>query len=429
MTRLAISITPKQAGITLLLASAALHLWRLDVPREVVFDEVHFGKFANSYCCTHERVFDIHPPLVKLLFAGIGKLAGLDGKFSFAQIGQPYGLVPIFWLRFLPAIAGTLLPVVAFWLLLLLGAQIESALLGGILFCLENATLLEGRLMLMDTFLLLGILGALLFAVKAREGGLGHTALSGLFAAFACQTKFTGAVTLLAPILLWRGKRSRLAIHMLIYGSVFLVAYTAPWFLHFSLLPKPGFGDVFIKPTGHFFPDLFALHRVMYTANSGIATNHPDASPWWAWPLLKTPPFYWTKDSSFIYLFGNPVLWWGGLVGVLSAGAHALCGLVYRARRLPFRIVSLLILYTASYAPLIPVKRPLFLYHYLTPLWLSVLVTVLWLEHVGWLVKLRYWILGAAVVCFVLILPLTYGLTVPQAYLRFLYWRPEFYFR
>jgi len=45
----------------LLLVGFVLHFFRLDQPASVVFDEVHFGGFADAYCCTGEYFFDVHP--------------------------------------------------------------------------------------------------------------------------------------------------------------------------------------------------------------------------------------------------------------------------------------------------------------------------------------------------------------------------------
>ena len=57
----------------------------------VIFDEFHFGKFVNGYCCTHERFFDIHPPHAKLLIAGAGYVAGYRGGLKFAsKIGRAH---------------------------------------------------------------------------------------------------------------------------------------------------------------------------------------------------------------------------------------------------------------------------------------------------------------------------------------------------
>ena len=46
----------------ILVVSGILHLVWLDWPHSVVFDEVYFGKFINSYCRTGMRFFVIHPP-------------------------------------------------------------------------------------------------------------------------------------------------------------------------------------------------------------------------------------------------------------------------------------------------------------------------------------------------------------------------------
>ena len=64
----------------LLLALAlATRFYRLDVPRGVVFDEYHFGRFVNQYNAG-TYLFDIHPPLGKLVFVFVGHLFGYDHR-------------------------------------------------------------------------------------------------------------------------------------------------------------------------------------------------------------------------------------------------------------------------------------------------------------------------------------------------------------
>ena len=62
---------PRRAtfALVLLLAGLALHFFRIGQPAVVVFDEVHFGGFADAYCCSGEYFFDVHPPHGKLLAA------------------------------------------------------------------------------------------------------------------------------------------------------------------------------------------------------------------------------------------------------------------------------------------------------------------------------------------------------------------------
>ena len=75
----------------LLLVGGLVHFAGLSHPREVVFDEATFGNYVAAYCCTGERIFDVHPPHGKLLIALGAKLGGFDGHFKFDHIGQPYG--------------------------------------------------------------------------------------------------------------------------------------------------------------------------------------------------------------------------------------------------------------------------------------------------------------------------------------------------
>ncbi|KAJ3195036.1 hypothetical protein HDU67_004525, partial [Dinochytrium kinnereticum] len=111
--------------------------YRIDHPNQVVFDEVHFGKFA-SYYLRGEYFFDVHPPLGKMLLAGMGAFVGYDGHFLFENIGDDYiaNKVPYIGLRMMPAIFGALVIPVAFLILKELGISIYGATFGALLLIL-----------------------------------------------------------------------------------------------------------------------------------------------------------------------------------------------------------------------------------------------------------------------------------------------------
>ncbi|KAG5337066.1 hypothetical protein C0989_010951 [Termitomyces sp. Mn162] len=71
----------------LVLVAAGVRLFRLSKPDSVVFDEVHFGKFASKYIKTQYFV-DVHPPLAKLLITLAAFIFGYDGQFDFKEIGK-----------------------------------------------------------------------------------------------------------------------------------------------------------------------------------------------------------------------------------------------------------------------------------------------------------------------------------------------------
>ncbi|OMH83876.1 Dolichyl-phosphate-mannose-protein mannosyltransferase 1 [Zancudomyces culisetae] len=100
--------------------------------------------------------FDLHPPLAKMLFALVGKLAGYDGQFDFAKIGLKYDEfenVPFVAMRLLPAILGSLTVPGSYVALRGLGYGIDTALLGCGLVLFENGLVTQSRLILLDSTL------------------------------------------------------------------------------------------------------------------------------------------------------------------------------------------------------------------------------------------------------------------------------------
>ena len=165
-------------------------------PPQVVFDEVHFGKFVSGYISGH-YFFDIHPPLGKLMIALVAGASGYDATQPFATIGEPYHAhVNLFALRALPATMGALLVPLAYLTVRAMGASRCAALVAaGIVLC-DGAALVESRLLLTDAplffFELLQLYGMVLVA-QAPSGG----------AAFHCRLALTGSAIGCAISIKW----------------------------------------------------------------------------------------------------------------------------------------------------------------------------------------------------------------------------------
>jgi dolichyl-phosphate-mannose--protein O-mannosyl transferase len=165
--------------------------------------------------------------------------------------------------------------------------------------------------------------------------------------------------------------------------------YAAGWALHFALLDQPGPGHAWAVPTGDWLVDTVHAHRRMLASNYGLTAGHAYASPWWSWPLMLRPIYYWTDADAALYFVGNPVVWWGAGLGlVLLLGTTALMRVsdlrVQVAARAGSSWLWLPLLgYVVALAPLVRIPRALFLYHYLTPLLFSVCAVILWLDHIG----------------------------------------------
>ena len=405
--------------------SFALHFTNLTQPAQVVFDEYHFGKFVNAYCCSHETIFDIHPPHPKLVMAWLAKLWGYGGGVEFKTIGESLTAggagASIFAFRLWPALVGSLLPLAAFKLLRQWRVPLAWAFTGGIALALENGILLQTRIMALDGQLLLGsVLSVLMcekmLAVRKSHKKILYGLFLGLSLALSISAKFTGLamIGILGFQIGQHFMRSGMKFHWTKTSTAtalaalagFLVLYLAGWHLHFLWLTKPGPGSAFYAVTGNFLEDVFALHKIMLKANNGITTAHPWTSLWWQWPIMQKPIYYWVDQEAIIYFVGNPAVWWG---------AHIACLALLGFRRTSQ--TNLLVLsWIASFLPYAFVSRGLFLYHYLPPLmWVVLLATVLLSQQAlvsrqPKATSIKPWHVIALIACgFLITSPVTFG--------------------
>jgi dolichyl-phosphate-mannose-protein mannosyltransferase len=387
--------------IGLIVAAFATRIWTLFSPNAVVFDEVYFKAFAAHYLDGH-YYFDIHPPLGKLILAGYAHLSGLtpDAMLNGTAVG----------LRLVPAVAGLLLVPLVWGILRRLGASRPFAFLGGLLILLDNALLVESRFILMDSMLLLFGLGGIYFYLVARDTTTRRRwlwlTLAAISAGAAMSIKWTGLSSLAIIGLVWLwdqpGRKAR-RLHRLselaLFAIIPLIIYLGSFWLHFKLLPLSGDGDAFMlprfqatlignshyDPTAHLdFIDKFAqLNYDMYQANQTLTATHPYGSHWYTWPLEQRPVYYWQGDvlsdgrQGNIYLLGNPVIWWGVWIAIITGILYAI---IKRRRLRAVTVAGLAVTGTAyliNFVPFMAVSRVMFLYHYFFSFIFSLMCAVL----------------------------------------------------
>ncbi|CRK93645.1 CLUMA_CG007174, isoform A [Clunio marinus] len=248
-------------SVVLFTLAIITRFFKLSEPRNVVFDELHYGKYVSLYM-RNVFFFEKHPPLGKQLIASAAYFAGYNGNNTFSKIGSEYSEnVPIFWLRFIPALFGSLLVPVSYNLLLQLKINRWVATLGGLLIVFDNALLTQSRFILMEPMLILFSTSALLFLMRFLDSkyfsinwclnGL----LAGVFYSFSISVKYVGFYSyVLGGILvarhIWLELRDKtfsdltIAMRIITKGILLVVIPTAIYLgifhIHLNMLYKAG---------------------------------------------------------------------------------------------------------------------------------------------------------------------------------------------
>ncbi|KAG6845492.1 hypothetical protein H0H87_008389 [Tephrocybe sp. NHM501043] len=251
----------------------ALRFYKINAPDQVVFDEVHFGKFA-SYYLRREYYFDVHPPFAKMLFALAGWFVGFDGNFQFENIGDSYTTnhVPYIGLRALPAILGSLTVPVVYAIMKESGYSTIIAAFSATIILFDNAHVTQARLILLDATLIFFLSLTIYAYIRFRK--LRYREFSsewwtwliatGAFMACTWGSKVNGilaVVTIGLAVLIdlwdildikknesiehfWKHFAAR-AVGLIL---VPFVIYLSFFYVHFAILTHSGPGDTFMSP-------------------------------------------------------------------------------------------------------------------------------------------------------------------------------------
>jgi dolichyl-phosphate-mannose-protein mannosyltransferase len=367
-------------------------------PKEVVFDEVHFGKFINGYL-TGNYFFDIHPPLGKLILTLGAIIGGFNPEFEFKTIGDIYPGYSFIFLRLSPNLFGALLPVSVYYFVLSIKGSKVCGLLAGLAILFENAILTQSHFILLDSiFLFFSFSGlTLFFLYRQHSQKLYFLYGAGLLLTLSVSIKWTalsffGLVWIISYLDLHKIRfKFNKIIQVLIYLFVIpFVVYFLIFTIHFAILDKSGPGDAFMSPqfkktligsdtendksikASSNIEKFLELNKTMYYSNQGITTEHPFASRFYLWPIMVKPVYFWYKKGgdnkiSRIYLLGNPTVWFTAIFAFIL-------GVIFW---LPDKRETKWILYSGwilNMLPFMNIKRPLFLYHYFPALIFSILI-------------------------------------------------------
>lgn len=446
---------------TLCLIAFVVRFYRLALPASVVFDELHFGKFADNVL-KRELSFDIHPPLGKLTLALFGWLAGYRpvAGFDFDPIGREYKEVLYYPMREVAAVFGTVTVPLVYATARQLGMSWVGALLAAGLYCFDNLNVIESRLILMDSqimfYLVLSLYCALqLWKTPPRtRARLMWLTLTGIVCGFSMSVKWTALATpALIAIISFFGAHflaEPLAVAECAWAGMWgLGVYVMLFWVHFKLVLNDGPGSAFypdeVKRTliGHslYDPDavrppflklFWLLNKTMLSANASISVRHAWESYWYQWVVNWRGLLYSSKQDldgpterwATVYLMCNPIVCW--VCGLCVAVAISISLLLSRYRgsnvwegengenrKKAFRTSIFLVFgWLCNLLPYILVDRSAFVYHYLPGLLYAQLLTGAMVDQLPRRARVATMctILVAVVAGFVYFAPWTYAI-------------------
>ena len=317
----------------------------------------------------------------------------------------------------------------AFFLVLLARRLFASRILPilvGIVVIVDGSMFAQARIGMNDSYVGLFIVAGWYFIVAAHRPRLSRTAdllIAGALLGLGAASKWAAFYTLAGVLV------AALAVTAYAYvkgrpgagGPLDLLAgrgrNAALLFVSFAVIPAAIYWAAYLRwfggPTTPYGWDLVELTKQMYWYHSSLTSPHPAASPWWSWPLVLKPVYWYYGQSdgtnnAYIYDAGNIVLFWGALAATVWC---AIAAIRWRSVTLGFAVFALLVQYVAW----IPISRVLFFYHFYTalPFYLLALgvgLVMLWESGRS---RLVVGYLGLAAAAFVFFYPFVSGQPVP----------------
>jgi len=334
------------------------------------FDEVWHARTAYEHHVGMHPFEQSHPPLGKSLIA-IGIAI--------------FGMVPFGW-RFMGALFGVLMLLPLYWMIKGMFGKRLVAICGTLVFAFDFMHYTQTRIATIDTYAVFFIILMFWFIYRyislpyetPFQKTLPDLFFAGLFFGLGAAAKWTSLYFGVAMALLYLTYQILRGRHWIHEGKVaefwgylaktvgvsiafFIVIPGIIYYLSYIPYGQPRGYGLF---SGDYWQMVWANQQFMWSYHAGLEATHPFSSYWYQWIFNIRPILYYLSFPadgvrSAISAFGNPVLYWGGLLAMISLPVAAI-------RQRDGRAAAIFVGYITLLAPWFFISRPAFAYHYFT---------------------------------------------------------------
>jgi dolichyl-phosphate-mannose--protein O-mannosyl transferase len=347
-----------------------LALWRLGTPDKQFFDEIYHARSGMEYALGLDPHEWTHPPLAKLIIAGSLMAWRADFNPRDGAWAEHFHYLPhqAFAWRYPSVLFGCGALVLLYILARSLFRNRAVATIAPLILACDGVFFVQSRMAMTNTFtvffVLLSVNGTWRFIRREGGGDYRWLLLTGLGLGLALATRWstlwswgmTGLAllwhvgTTLWPR--WTAEGRGVALPLLKWAAwviltmgIIPVALYAASYIPFVLQAPGGDGwasKIFaVNAQGHGWERVWTLQRDMWNYHAGIKEKHPYSSPWWSWPLMVRPTwYYFDRDArglvSGVWAIGNAAIWWATLPAMAT-----LAVLAWREQRLELGLIVL----------------------------------------------------------------------------------------
>lgn len=332
------------------------------------------------------------------------------GKLLLMQGIRLFGMTPFGW-RFMGTLIGVLMLPLMYLMVKQLTKDTRLSFAAMFLLAVDSMHFTQTRLATVDSYAVFFIMLMYLFMFRYAQMNLlkqplrrtlGPLGLCGVSMGLACASKWIGmyaavglAIIFFATVFL--RLREYRALRREAEGDEDAAALTRAFpkklirtllfcVLFFIVIP---FLIYYLCYWRHFAPvggltlkRFWDMQVQMFNYHSNLVDSHYFSSPWYEWPTIVRPMWYYSADTamigygrvSSISCMGNPIVWWAGLAAMVAL-LIALCA----STRPSPAFLLIAIGFASQYLPWVLVPRSTFIYHYFASVPFIILATVLWI--------------------------------------------------